>query len=276
MRISGYIRLFLEKERGFKAQIVFIDQYGQKRTIRNVEFNSDKKRQPPFVRLAEEAIYKLEHDIVKKVAAVLKDEVSRYKKYGRRWGQIGSVEASYKGNTIRQIYQDGWTSSKTGQRQEIISDPKNAVVRSENGDALVEFFNKLDNESDGEFFVDSMISRLDRNKEYYAVSYLILYVLFRVGKLDRALRAAKISLYRNRPFWNRVFHRRPKGPLLEQHQRYGSSDFLGLLNGLLRYEHPNFEDSDLDLVEEFVSGIDEHTFRIGEKINSARAFRLNR
>jgi len=86
-----------------KLDIVFVDQYGQKRKIRNVEFLSDKKKKSAPKNLEVEAIYALENDIEKKVAAVLKDEINRYKKFGRRSGELGSVYAIYSGRKIKSI-----------------------------------------------------------------------------------------------------------------------------------------------------------------------------
>ena len=123
-----------------KLDIVFVDQYGQKRKIKNVEFLSDKRKKATPKNLQVEAIYALENDIEKKVAAVLKDEINRYKKFGRRSGELGSIYALYNGRKIKSIYQDGWTNSKSGERQEIVSDPENAHVSSENGDVLVNYW----------------------------------------------------------------------------------------------------------------------------------------
>ena len=266
----------LRKEgKNLKVDIVFVDQYGQKRTIRNVEFKSDKRKRPQPVKLPEEAIYQLEHDIEKKVAGALKDEISRYKKYGRESGELGSLHAVYNGRKIKQVYQDSWTNSKSGERQEILSDPENAHIQSENGDALVTIYNNLTNNADKELFINSLVSRLSRNKEYYCVSYMIFYVLFRIGELETVLNTAKIHLTKQHTFWKKIFRKKVEDRLLEPFQRYGFSDMLGLINGLLRYEHPAFSDHGLDLIEEFIDSIDEHTFRISEKINSARSFRLS-
>lgn len=259
----------------FRTDIVFVDQNGQKRTIRNVLFKSDKKKKAEPIKPREERIFELEHDVEKKIAAVLKDEISRYKKFGRQSGQLGSVYALYNGKKIKSIYQDSWTDSKSGERQEIVSDLDNAKIKSENGDALVEHFKKLRKRADKDLFVDSLLSRLGRNTEYYCVSYLILYVLFRIERLEAALAAAKISLPTRKTWWGRFLGRVPDDNRLETHQRNGFSDFLGLINGLLRYEHPFFKNAELDLIEEFITGIDEYSFRIAEKINSARAFRIN-
>jgi hypothetical protein len=259
---------FCKEGKDFKVDIVFVDQYGQKRMIKNVEFKSDKRKGPGPVKLTEEAVYQLEHEIEKKIAAVLKDEINRYKKYGRRSGELGSIYALHNSRKIKSIYQDSWTSDRSGERQEIVNDHKEAEVHSENGDALVELFNGLADQADKELFINSLISRLNRDKEYYCVSYLILYILFRIGRLNAALDAAKISLQKKRKSWGISWQKISTDRLLEEHQRYGFSDFLAIMNGMLRFEHQSFTDREMDIVEEFIAGIDEHAFQINEKINS--------
>ena len=91
---------------------------------------------------------------------------------------MGSIYALYNGRKIKSIYQDGWTNSKSGEIQEIVSDPENAHVSSENGDTLVNYYNELNDDADKELFINSLISRINREKEYYCVSYLLLYVGF--------------------------------------------------------------------------------------------------
>lgn len=257
-----------------KLDIVFVDQYGQKRKIKNTEFPSDRQKRPTPKNLEGEAVYALENDIEKRVAAVLKDEMNRYKKFGRRSGELGSIYASYSGRTIKSIYQDGWTDSKSGERQEILSDPENAHVSSENGDALVHYYNQRIDDAERELFINALLARISREKEYYCVSYLILYVLFRIGRLDDGLAASERYLQKNQSLLDQLLRRKPKEELFEPHQRYGFSDALGLINGLLRYEHPSFSDRELDMIDKFVSNVNEHAFRIDEKINSIRSFRL--
>ena len=205
---------------------------------------------------------------------ITEDEISRYKKYGRSTGELGSVYALHQGRKIKSVYQDGWTSSKSGDRQEIVSDPENSRVYTENGDSLVEFYGSLHEDADKELFVNSLLSRLDREKEYYCVSYLIIYVLFKIGKLSEGLEAARSGLPPRPTLLDILFRRKPAEKLLEPHQRHGYSDVLGMINGLLRYEHQSFSDNDLDIVEEFIMNTDEYTFQIEEKINSVRSYRL--
>lgn len=155
-----------------------------------------------------------------------------------------------------------------------MSDPENAVIKSENGDALVALFNSLGREADKELFVNSLLTRLNREKEYYCVSYLILYVLIRIGQLERGLETAQTTLVPRPTWFDKLLCRGPRTPLLELHQRHGLGDMLGFLNGFLRYNHPSFSDRDLDLIEAFIEQPKEFGDRIAEEIHSARAFRL--
>lgn len=255
-----------------KLDIIFTDQLGQKRKIKNVNFESDKKKRPSPKILEIEAVYKLEHEVEKKIASVLKDEINRYKRYGRRSGELGSVHAMHGNTKIKSIYQDSWTSSRSGERQEIVTDSASTKVLSENGDALVKYFTNGCDEK--ELFVISLLSRLNKEKEYYCVSYLIFYILIRINRLNEVLDVAKVSLQTNSNLLHKILKIKPKEKLLEPHQRNGFSDALGLLSGLLKFEHTSFSDEQLDLIEEFVESIDEHSFKIIEKIYSIRALRV--
>ena len=257
-----------------KLDIVFVDQNGQKRTVRGVDVRShDKKKAQPIV-LQEESVYQLSHDIEKHIAGTLKDEITRYKKYGRRSGQLGSLHATYKNSTIKCIYQDSWTDSRSGQRQEIVSDPENAKIVSENGDALVALYGTLTDPDEQELFINSLVTRLSRQKEYYCVSYLIFYVLIRIGELESCLETAIVGLRATPTLLDRILFRIPDDRLLEPHQRHGFGDAQGLINGFLRYEHSAFSNDDLDRIEAFLEKGDEFRDRITEKINSVRSYRV--
>jgi hypothetical protein len=47
-----------------------------------------------------------------------------------------------------------------------------------------------------------------------------------------------------------------------------------ILNGLLRYRHPDFTDQMLDEIERMTHGLEEHPFLIPAKIAAIRASRL--
>jgi len=133
--------------------------------------------------------------------------------------------------------------------------PQKNYVISENVQALVKLFESLKSEEDREIFINSLLDRLSREKEYASVGYLIFLVLFRINKLEMAFDIAKEKLYKD--------------------SGYGFSDALRLLDGLLRFEHPEFSKELLEKIELFIDNLDEHTFRIPERLSAIRTFRLN-
>ncbi len=52
------------------------------------------------------------------------------------------------------------------------------------------------------------------------------------------------------------------------------NNVLMLLDGLLRYRHPDFTNEVLDDVERFLDGLNEHPFQIPEKLAAIRTSRL--
>ncbi len=129
-----------EKE-DFIATIVFVDKFKQKITLKNVEFKSDNQ-QGVLKILKQESGYNL-NNIEKQIASVLQDEITRYKHFGRRHGELGSIHAIYQGKEVKRIYQDQRYGHKSGENQEIVLDPKNSKIESENGDALVALFHNF-------------------------------------------------------------------------------------------------------------------------------------
>ncbi|SRR6266436_2576666 len=80
--------------------------------------------------------------------------------------------------------------------------------------------------------------------------------LWKIGRLREALGKAKADL--------------PQGEI----KVFGLSNVLMLLNGLLRYRHPDFTDEMLDDIERFLVGLKEHPFQIPEKLAAIRTARL--
>ena len=86
--------------------------------------------------------------------------------------------------------------------------------------------------------------------------YFIVAVRFRTDYLGEALRKAKADL-----------------PLNDS-KLWGLSNVLMLINGLLKYRHPEFTSEMLDEVERMIHGLDEHPFLIPAKLAAIRANRL--
>src|SRR6266576_1250280 len=83
-------------------------------------------------------------------------------------------------------------------------------------------------------FASALLARMD-GKAYLPVTYFTVCVLWKIGRLK---------------------------------------DALMLLNGLLRYRHPDFTNEMLDDIERFLVGLKEHPFQIPEKLAAIRTARL--
>lgn len=245
----------LRKEReDFKAGIVLIDQFGNEHKLRKVIFRGPKPKQQKPGPLRE-SMHRIDDPIEKEVSAVLKAEVNRYQECGRRVGGLGSVQTTYQGHNTRGIGTE-WRKADSPKNQSIVSPEETVLIESDNCVALLNLYHRLQDDEQKTRFVDALLKRLSRNTEYAPAGYLILLVLFRIGRLPEALKTAKRELQKD--------------------GAYGFSDFLQLLDGLLRFVHSSFTPELLDEIERFVEGVDEHTFRIEERLAAIRAFRLSK
>lgn len=237
----------------FKASVVLIDQYTNEHEIKNIVFKGDKPKEPKKKETKLEAIHSISDLIEKEVAAVLKAEVNRYQACGRIVGGLGSIQTTYKGHSWIGVG-TRWRESNSPKNQAIVLDPDNAQVESDNALVLLNLYKGIKNDEERSRFISSMLKRLAKGTEYAPIGYIILVVLLHTGHLAQALETAKRNL--------------------QNDGKYGFSDFLRLLEGLLYYKHPSFTLEHLDDVEKFLEGIDEHNFNIPERIAAIRAFRL--
>jgi hypothetical protein len=147
-----------------------------------------------------------------------------------------------------------WREIGSPKEKSIVPDPELASITSDNAEALLNLYNKLTDDKERNKFVNILLSRLSRDGVHAPIGYLILLVLFRLGHLSNVLIKAKRDLQKDR--------------------EYGFSDFLRLLDGLLRFAHPSFTSLDLDEIEKFIEGLEEYSFNIQERISAIRATRL--
>jgi len=244
---------FKKEGKDFKATVILVDQFGNKHKIKQTIFTGLKPKSEKKPESPTESIYDIKGTVEKQIVSVLKAEVNRYKDCGRRVGGLGSVHTFYKNKTWRGVAED-CREADTPKNQSLVLKSENADISSDNADALLNLFNSLKTQTDQNSFVDALLKRLSKNTEYASVAYLILFVFFRLGKLPEVLRKAKKDLRKD--------------------ETYGFSDFLIILDGLLRFHHYCFTSELLDEIERFVEGLDESTFRIRERIAAIRAFRL--
>lgn len=230
------------------------DEDGNEQRVR-VVCKGMRKPKPDDKPVPLEALHEVSDPTEKDLAAVLQSEVSRYEKNGRDGGGLGSVHMVYRGRAMSSFGGDSWTPHSPA-NQEIAADPQNAILRSDNLDALDALFARLATDDERERFAKALLDRLDEDKGYARVAYLIVCVLWRIGLLEESLEAVKFGLREN------------------DMKTHSLSNVLMMFNGLLRYRHPDFTPQMLDTLERFLQGSDEHAFRIPQKIAAIRARRL--
>lgn len=242
------------EDRDLKVTLAISDEDGNEQRVRIVCKAIPKSNQGHKpVRL--EALHEISDSIEKDVAAVLQEEMNRYEKNGRDGGGLGSVHLLYHNRVMRSFAGDSWTPHSPA-NQEIAADPEHATLRSDNLDALNAVFARLPTDDERERFVNMLLDRLNEEKGYARITYLIVCMLWQIEFLEEALEAAKFGLQEN------------------DMKTYGLSNVLMLFNGLLRYRHPDFSDQMLDMLERFLQGSDEYSFRIPQKIAAIRSRRL--
>jgi hypothetical protein len=235
--------------------VTIFDHLGNAHTLRTVCFESMKAKIPDRPKEPEEFPYEIKDPIEKEVVSVLKAEVGRYQMCGRLTGGLGSVHIVYNGHAFTGVGSDSWTPTSPA-NQLNVADPEAAALKSDNLDALVGFYERLPSNEEKDRFAKALLDRLDSKRGYLSVSYFIVCVLWRTGRLTEALEKAKRDLPEN------------------EQKVFGLSNVLMLLNGLLKYRHPDFSNQMLDDVEHLTHGLAEHTFLIPAKIAAIRASRL--
>ena len=168
-----------------------------------------------------------------------------------------SIHLVYRGQRLTGIGTDSWTPDLPV-NQLIVSDPEAASICSDNLEALQACYNRLKTDTERERFVKALTDRLNADDGYLEIAYFLVCVMLKIGKLDRALRKAKGDL-----------------PVGEQ-KAFGVSNILMLLNGMLKYRHPDFTSDMLAEIERFIQNLDEHPFLIPQKLSAIRTSRLAR
>ena len=236
------------------VDIDFVDQFGNSHRVRKVEFHPKlkPKKKKETITSPTETVSEIRDPVEKEIVAVLQAEIDRYRQCGRYIGGLGSIQTTYEGRTYCGVGTE-WRKVGSPKMQAIVPDPENARIESDNASTLIEFHSSLKNQQRNDF-VGGLLKRLSREGGYASVGYFILFVLYNIGYLNKALQTAKKEL--------------------QNDSAYGFSDFLRLLDALLRYQYPKFTTQMLDDVERFLKGIEEHTFRISERVSAIRTFLL--
>jgi hypothetical protein len=164
---------------------------------------------------------------------------------------------TYEGRSDLQIPGDSWVMN-TARNQEILETAEHNVIMSDSLDTLLTIHARLETFDERERYTNALLSRLQEDRGYANVSYLIVMALWKVGLLGAALDAAMFGL--------------PK----DDQRSFGMSNVLMLLNAMLEYrvktiQHFQFTDDELDTIERFIQSSGEHPFRNPQKIAAIRA-----
>jgi hypothetical protein len=233
-----------------QAHVVFIDQFENRKRVK-ARFRSQRRIQP--VELPREQLSAIEDSVEKSVASVLQAELADYQRHNRSVGGLGSVTYSYDGQVVHN--NTDWGRLSGVAHQMIADDPQKAVIHSENADALLALFERLDDDDHGTFF-DALLSRVRRDTAYAPIAYLALLVLLELGEARRFFPAARQNLLGD--------------------DVYGFSNSLMLLDRFLQLRHADVDERLLDEIENFIEGTNESPFFIPQRIAGIRADRLRR
>jgi hypothetical protein len=235
--------------------VTLIDQFGNRHAAKRVRFTAHGAHRAVAPKRPVELAYQIENPVEKELVAVLQSELARYQICGRRVGGLGSVHIVYRGMRFTGVGSDSWTPDSPD-NQLIVADPEAASTCSDNLEAALAYYNQLATNEERGHFIAALMSRLDANKGYLEVAYFIVCVLLKIGQFDNALRKAKQDL--------------PAG----EQKAFGLSNVLMLINGMLRYRHPDFTNHMLDEIERLIHDLEEHPFMIPQKLAAIRTSRL--
>lgn len=236
------------------VDIDFVDQFGNSHRVRKVKFRPPpEKKEKPIVPQTE-MVSDISNPVEREIVTVLQAEINRYKDCGRKVGGLGSIQTTYHGRLYLGV-DTGWRKANSPKLQAVVPDPENVKIESDNASTVIKFYYSLKDKQQNNF-VATLLKRLSRETIYASVGYFILFVLYCIGYLNKALETAKKEL--------------------QGDSAYGFSDFLQLLDGLLKYEYPKFSTEMLNDIEQFLKGIKEDTFRISERLLAVRTILLKK
>lgn len=179
-----------------------------------------------------------------KINLVLSEEKRAYVANGRRGGGLGSFNIKIGG---------GWTT--VGQVPKLILDnPNLSNINSQNSDILFRLFSSL-SIKDKETFFEILLSYISKDSDYFNVSYLIFFVLHRLGKTLEALKQAQANLKGDADF--------------------GYSNMLGIFSKIIQNEHRFIAEKVLEETKAIIQNESEPSFQLVEIINSAELAKLS-
>ena len=251
--VSFWIQPPIRKENEpLVATVRFMDQFGNSHRVRKVKFQPRPKKKEESAAPQLEIVSAISNPVEREIVAVVQAEINRYKDCGRKVGGLGSIQTTYRARSYCGVGPD-WREADSPNLQALVPDPEQAKIESDNASTLIKFYHSLNHQQQNDF-LNNLVKRLSRETPYASVGYFILFVLYRIGHLKDALKTGKTNL--------------------QGDSAHGFSDFLQLLDGLLKYQYPEFSTQMLDDIEQFSKDVKEHTFRIPERLLTIRTYLL--
>lgn len=190
---------------------------------------------------------------VEVVVSALRAEAHAYTNHGRRDGGLGSVAFTYGGRTYYGTPAQSRTVGTPGFL--VPPDPEACTIASANRDTLVDACARHYG-SDPARFSELLFAFLDRDSEFSDVGYLIVLAAHRLGLLERACEVA----------WER----------LQGAPRFGFSEVMRLLSGLISFAYHEISSEELRKVETLVATLQEEEFQISSRIAEGRVMKSRR
>jgi len=232
--------------------IVFMDQFKNEYEIKKLVFeaNHSQEGKTKPTEKTKEKLFDIKSGLEKDIVSILKEEISSYNKRGRGVGELGSIYVPR---------DDGRPGAEfsllQGSNEKVKEFSRSQTLSSEHLSTLLKRFELIEANSERKEFSDALLKRISRNIEYCKIGYFIALTLYRIGFLEETLEKAEKDL--------------------KNDDENGFSNFLFLLNALIRYEGLSFDSDSLDLIERYATNNDpkEH-HHLQQKVHEARAAKV--
>ena len=122
-------------------------------------------------------------DLTKRIKIILDSEWSAYKQNGRIRGGLGTFNIN-----LQSVPNLGWTNEGSV-TQYLFDEIDRDFIKSENANLILNLYSSLEEKERGEF-ENVLLNHLDREDYYKDVSYLVVFVFIRIGKLELAINKA--------------------------------------------------------------------------------------
>lgn len=189
------------------------------------------------------------HELYKKINIVLDEETRIYVANGRSRGGLGSMNIG-----LQSEPNNGWTNE--GKAKDLLFDKSDStVIQSPNSDILVKLYSSLDPERK-KYFIIYLIGHLRNDSQYTKISYLIFFVLYRIGSIVEAFKKIRRDL--------------------KEDENHGRSNIFGIFSMIISREYLEITTQTYESIKLIFTGDLDYKFWLEQKINLALLKHLER